>query len=184
MSSGSACPSESAFAELAAGMLPDDARQRLEEHVDGCAACTELVGMLGALPDAPLVLQRAVTSDAESPRRLAVPWWYSNHAAIASTMLVVQFHWSILLWLPATRLLIGADYATIPALTVVLAAYTSSVGIVGPFAAVASLTAVRRGYPSAGLLMAIHAMMMIPSLTITPLSLVVLSHLRRKRHPA
>jgi len=43
----SRCPTEEAFASFLAGDLPKDAQQRLEEHIDGCARCRELLAHLG-----------------------------------------------------------------------------------------------------------------------------------------
>ncbi len=67
------CPPEAVFAAFASGDLPPEARDRLEEHVDECAPCRELLALLARdAPPVPGPLGLAVTVFHGSAR--AAPW--------------------------------------------------------------------------------------------------------------
>lgn len=183
MSSVIPCPPESDFAELAAGTLSDSARRALEEHLDSCQACTELVGVLGALP---LVLEPQVTlasSGGTSTCQRAVPWWLTDHAAVASTMLATQCFWSAVLWVPAIQWLRVADPSTRPVVLWAFAVYASCVGLLGPLLAVAALVAARRRSQWVQLFILVHAMVAVPSVVMAPLAIVALARVRRQARP-
>ncbi len=67
------CPPEAVFAAFASGDLPPEAQGRLEEHVDECAPCRELLALLARdAPPVPGPLGLAVTVFHGSAR--AAPW--------------------------------------------------------------------------------------------------------------
>ncbi len=182
MSSSTACPTESVFAELAAGDLKFDARRALEEHLDQCDVCTELVGILGALPSALNRQHRTVLGDGDATGQQHVPWWLTDRATIAFTLLVAQLFWSAMLWYPATKWLASVDYTAADWRLWGFAAYAAVVGILGPLIAVAAVLAVWRRRSWAVHLIAVQAAVTIPSLVLTPLAIVTVLHLRRQRH--
>jgi hypothetical protein len=94
-------------------------------------------------------------------------------------MLATQCFWSIVLWGPAIEWLVGVRRATSHEFLCAFAVYASSVGILGPVLAVASLVAVRQRSRWAARLITIHAVLASFSLAMTPLSIVALLYLRR-----
>lgn len=183
MPSASVCPSESDFAQLAAGMLHDDARRALEEHLDQCQACTELMGILGSLPRDSSQQVTLASSDGMSSSQRNLPWWLTDRAAVASTLLATQCFWSGVLWLPAMERLLGDEQATMPTLLWAFAAYSACIGMCGPLLGVAALVAVGRRSPWALRFIVAHAVAIMPSLVMAPLGVVALIEMRRQAHP-
>src|SRR5688572_12294193 len=56
---GDECPADDALAAFVDGAVDAAARQAIEAHVDGCAACRAVIGHVGATtPRAPRVIDR------------------------------------------------------------------------------------------------------------------------------
>lgn len=175
------CPDEDTIAQLIQGLLSGDERARLEQHLDGCAACTELVAELGKAfgPETqrsappPATVQEPVPLAADDTRGLT---GIQLFAAFIHAVITVKLGW----------LLVSSGDASFaatstPVLTGLVLVAGALFGPVGATVAAFAAWGSRRGAGWARRATVVHALIALPSLALTPLAVYVLVHYRTPR---
>jgi uncharacterized protein YjiS (DUF1127 family) len=170
------CPDASVFAELAAGGLSESQRFVLESHFDQCPLCKEVLGLVGAIHDGS---QSADAATLNSIARNASAWRLREQFVMALAMAVGQCVWTVLSWWPLVRRNTSTSFVAGGPCVALYVDYLVVVGFWGLLLSVMTFVAMRaRG---ANFLLALHALMNIPTVALTPLALVVLHYLRQQR---
>jgi anti-sigma factor RsiW len=178
----SACPNENAFARLLEGLASDSERAELERHVDRCPACAELLTMLGrAYAPSPTTSTWEASTAGEAPA--ALEWTPQARRSLTR----------IALFAALVHVVIGAKLGLLfsehgVSSVADLAGHTVLIyGLVwGPFGAVVALaaaTTLARSWRLGRKLAFWHAILSLPSIVLTPLSLCTLYELRRHERP-
>jgi anti-sigma factor RsiW len=168
------CPDEDTVAQLLQGLLPADELARLEQHLDECPACTELVAELGkayehsAEPLRVAPIRKPEPSDLTRVELFAV----AIHALITA-----KLGWLI----AAGRLDIVTAVHPMHPSTVALLVCGAWFGPIGGITAAFGAWALGRRRSWANRAAAIHAALVLPSVVLTPLSIYVLVRLRALR---
>jgi hypothetical protein len=182
LSQDSSCPSESAFAALAAGQLASAARAALEQHIDRCASCSDLVGLLGTLADDDRVDGTLAASS--GPVHAGQPSsGRCEDVAVMLTSLATQLCFSIFVWLPAARCLIEHHTWDRGWPTGLLLIHLTVTGALGQLASLGHALATSRRSQWAQRLLALHAWLNIPTVLMTPIAMVELCFIRWRRQP-
>lgn len=164
-----ACPDEDTVAQLLQGLLSGDDLARLERHLDGCAACTELVAELGKAfgPE-------TRRSDRPAPARDAVPLARVELFAAFIHVLVT----GKLAWLTVTGEALTASHH--PAVTAAAFALGVLSGPIGAAVAATAAWSSSRGARWARRAAIAHAVIALPTVILTPLAIYVLVELRSR----
>jgi hypothetical protein len=161
------CPDDNQLARLLEGTLSGHERLGLEQHLDGCSACVELLAEIGrAFSNAPRALSDARTPAPAARAAAQAAWlgWVALFAAVAqglSATKLVQL--GLALRGPTAE---GCE---------LLAVWLGSAALAGLTAAVGAL----KHEPWAARWLRGHALLTLPSVAFTPLAMWVLRELRR-----
>jgi anti-sigma factor RsiW len=163
------CPDEDTIAQLIQGLLSGDERARLEQHLDGCAACTELVAELGKAfgPETKhSALPPPTARDTRSLTRIEL------FAALVHAVITLKLGWVVVS---------DGNPSTAPALSAVVVVAGVLFGPIGAAMATVAAWGSSRSAGWARRAAVVHALLALPSLALTPLAVYVLVHHRMPR---
>jgi anti-sigma factor RsiW len=174
------CPDENVYARLHDGLLAERERLVLEEHIDDCPVCAELLAQIGKVyarhepaPSADAI----ATPEPSPPAPRALTWIELSLALMHATMTwklaaSMRAHVEIARSLPLLE--------RHPSIASVAAFYLLAWAPAGWVITLASAWGIARDRPWGARLARFHAWSSLPSVLLTPLSFYVLAVLHRR----
>ncbi|HEY2408358.1 MAG TPA: zf-HC2 domain-containing protein [Polyangiaceae bacterium] len=157
------CPDDNALARLLEGTLTDPERLGLEQHLDGCAACSELLAQIGRAYAKPKTRAEARSA---KPALGALGWlgWLALGAALLEGLVAAR--------LAQLALELQGAFA--------VASSFASVWLgIGALSGLCAAIGIFRDRSWAKRWLWSYALLALPSLAFTPVALCILRELRR-----
>lgn len=188
-----ACPTETTFAKLQAGLLDSIEKAALHRHLDECSSCLELAGILGSIDPNRMDTGASVPSET-APGRHAPSLHAVRHTSAMlaglSVMAVSNLHLTVTAASIALRA--AADASEVPIASLDLASnlrfatsiYLAAMGFGGSVVCLAAIGGLYAERPWSERLIRRYALISMLTAVLAPLGLWLLLALRRARTQA